>query len=243
MSRIEKTHHKYFEIYNQIRADIALGIYPTGTMLPNEPTLMEMYNAGRNTVRHALKLLQEAGMIEIRQGSGSYVFANNSLSDEEDKNGKWRQVSNEYFFPESHASISRNALDTCEASSVVASKMGIAPGTKVYRVQRIYHAQDVPFSYTVQYLSTSILPNIFQVIDEDWRLYILMEKYYNLHYISGEEHISAVSADFLTANLLRIQPNSPLLLTYRIASCEMGVYEYSEIYTNPTYSGYLFKLK
>lgn len=44
-----------------------------GGRLPTEAQLMQAYSMSRQTVRHALRILAEEGLIESRQGSGSYV--------------------------------------------------------------------------------------------------------------------------------------------------------------------------
>jgi DNA-binding GntR family transcriptional regulator len=41
--------------------------------LPSEPALAEWYGVSRTTVRSAARLLAERGMVEVRQGKGTYV--------------------------------------------------------------------------------------------------------------------------------------------------------------------------
>lgn len=41
--------------------------------LPTEAELSERYHMSRQTVRHALKILEEGGLIQRRQGSGSFI--------------------------------------------------------------------------------------------------------------------------------------------------------------------------
>ena len=53
---------------------IAQGTYQKGDMLPSEKELMEMMGVSRITVREALRLLSEAGVIETRKGKGSFIL-------------------------------------------------------------------------------------------------------------------------------------------------------------------------
>ena len=46
-----------------------------GDKLPNETILSERLNAGRSSVREAMKLLASRNIVTIRQGSGTYVAA------------------------------------------------------------------------------------------------------------------------------------------------------------------------
>jgi DNA-binding FadR family transcriptional regulator len=52
---------------------IVRGKYPPGTVLPPEPVLCETFSVSRTVVREALKILQEKGLVQIRQGSGTTV--------------------------------------------------------------------------------------------------------------------------------------------------------------------------
>ena len=44
-----------------------------GEALPTEKELMEMFGVGRSSVREALRALQSTGVIERRQGMGTYL--------------------------------------------------------------------------------------------------------------------------------------------------------------------------
>ncbi len=52
---------------------IVRGVYPSGTPLPPEPALCEAFSVSRTVVREAVKILQEKGLVQIRQGTGTTV--------------------------------------------------------------------------------------------------------------------------------------------------------------------------
>jgi len=66
--------YKYQNIIDQLRRQIIEGIYPAGSALPTEMELCELFHASRQTVRFALSNLSDEGLIDRRQGSGSYVL-------------------------------------------------------------------------------------------------------------------------------------------------------------------------
>jgi DNA-binding FadR family transcriptional regulator len=47
--------------------------YPTGETLPPEPVLCEAFSVSRTVIREAVKVLQEKGLVRVRQGSGTTV--------------------------------------------------------------------------------------------------------------------------------------------------------------------------
>lgn len=66
---------QYVRIGDRLRDRIARGDYAVGALLPTEGELCEEFKISRHTVREALRLLTDAGLIQRRQGSGSRVLA------------------------------------------------------------------------------------------------------------------------------------------------------------------------
>jgi DNA-binding FadR family transcriptional regulator len=52
---------------------IVRGVHPAGTPLPPEPVLCETFSVSRTVVREAVKILQEKGLVQVRQGAGTMV--------------------------------------------------------------------------------------------------------------------------------------------------------------------------
>jgi DNA-binding FadR family transcriptional regulator len=52
---------------------IVRGVHPSGTSLPPEPALCETFAVSRTVVREAVKVLQEKGLVQVRQGAGTVV--------------------------------------------------------------------------------------------------------------------------------------------------------------------------
>ncbi|AYF46988.1 FadR family transcriptional regulator [Pseudomonas sp. 13B_2.1_Bac1] len=57
----------------QLRQRITQGTWAIGERLPTEPELSAELGISRNTVREAMRVLAFSGLIEIRQGDGSYL--------------------------------------------------------------------------------------------------------------------------------------------------------------------------
>jgi len=64
----------------QLRERITSGDWPVGSRIPPEPALVELLGVGRNTVREAVQSLVHAGLVERRQGSGTYVLSASELA-------------------------------------------------------------------------------------------------------------------------------------------------------------------
>ena len=68
------------QVIDQLREEITTGTWPVGAKIPPEPALVERLGVGRNTVREAVRALTHAGLLECRQGDGTYVRATSELS-------------------------------------------------------------------------------------------------------------------------------------------------------------------
>ncbi|MGW7005681.1 FadR/GntR family transcriptional regulator [Streptomyces sp. NPDC054933] len=64
----------------QLRTQITSGEWPVGSRIPAEPELVEQLGVARNTVREAVRALAHNGLLDIRQGSGTYVVATSELA-------------------------------------------------------------------------------------------------------------------------------------------------------------------
>ena len=63
----------FVQIYDALYDAIADGIYQKGTMLPSEAVLGETYKVSRVTIRQALALLREDGLVKSVKGKGTIV--------------------------------------------------------------------------------------------------------------------------------------------------------------------------
>ncbi|MCD7895854.1 MAG: GntR family transcriptional regulator [Planctomycetaceae bacterium] len=66
---------KYVQLANRIREEIYSGLLAPGKRIPTEEQLSERFAVSRNTVRQALKMLEEEGYLAGIQGSGTFVSA------------------------------------------------------------------------------------------------------------------------------------------------------------------------
>lgn len=83
--RTGKPPAKYRQIAADLRARIEAGEYPVGAQLPTRPEMAEEYGAAPGTVENALGALRQLGLIETRQGSGTFVLAQQAAEAEADQ--------------------------------------------------------------------------------------------------------------------------------------------------------------
>ncbi|WP_433515383.1 GntR family transcriptional regulator [Nonomuraea sp. CA-143628] len=64
---------RYEDVANQLRAAIKSGEFPPDVRLPGEPVLAGRFGTARITVRKALELLQQEGLIVVVPSKGRFV--------------------------------------------------------------------------------------------------------------------------------------------------------------------------
>lgn len=72
-SKLKEKIPSYVPIYNKLYTDIINGILVDGSQLPSESALTQKYGVSRNTLRQALTVLTEDGLISKSQGKGTVV--------------------------------------------------------------------------------------------------------------------------------------------------------------------------
>ena len=72
---------KYQEVYTQIRGFISSEKWPLGGTIPSENDLVDYFKVSRITIRSALRLLAEDGLIVRKRGKGTVVTSSMPQAD------------------------------------------------------------------------------------------------------------------------------------------------------------------
>ena len=64
---------KYLQVADTLRREIAEGIFRDGQTLMTEEELRMRFDVSRQTIRQAISLLEDDGLVDRRRGSGTYV--------------------------------------------------------------------------------------------------------------------------------------------------------------------------
>ncbi len=229
---------KYMDVYRDIKASILAEKFPRGSFLPTERELMERYNASRTTVRHAVLMLREDGLVDVRQGRGTQIMlgersSQNSFELFHNVTG----VSNS-FLEEGEQRVAAQGGVICivPADKETAQALEIEEGDMVYRLERLFLLNGRPFTYHVNFLRRELIPEFDKYsgrINELSNLYRFLDENYGIKFSSGKETISAISAGLFDARILDVDIGSPLLVFKRTALCGAGTMEYARLLTCP----------
>jgi DNA-binding FadR family transcriptional regulator len=65
------------EVVKQLQQQIFAGKYKVGNKLPSESEIMQQLGVGRSSVREAIRILSNSGLLKVRQGLGTFVQMEN----------------------------------------------------------------------------------------------------------------------------------------------------------------------
>ncbi len=68
------------QVIEQLRHQISEGEWGLGSRIPTESELAELLGVGRNTIREGVRALAHAGLLEIRQGAGTFVVGRSEVT-------------------------------------------------------------------------------------------------------------------------------------------------------------------
>lgn len=182
-----------------------------GDKLPSEAELCRKYAISRITVRQALGALENEGVIERRQGKGSFV----SVPKLQEPISYFGSFTEEISAHGKRSSSKLVSLEVIEADLRVAQQLRLESGIKVLKVRRVRCADSQPICYQVTYVPHALLPHITRGALRRESLYTHLERSLGETLHEAEEIVEALLADPYRAELLQIKKGAPLLLIER----------------------------
>ncbi|WPU22492.1 GntR family transcriptional regulator [Cedecea neteri] len=146
----------YKDVVNLLKSRISSPTYNIGDILPSEKELAEFYNVSRNTLRKALKVMEDEALIERRHGSGTYVRNKHFQASVTHLDSFTEIAKSEGKKPSSQ--VLRFELQ--QASEDIASRLQLTIGEPVYYAKRLRHIDNVPMQLEETWLSVNRFPDL-----------------------------------------------------------------------------------
>lgn len=198
----------YRWVADDLRARIRAGEFPLGHPLPTEAELSVRYRASRITVRHALALLDQEGLIHREQGRGSFVRPRaitvgprrlTSFTEEIRERGE-RQAS-ELLSIERLSAPAGSPLD--DAGLCV-------------RLERLRRADGRPIAFQVTWLPEALGEGADEALRDGGSLYEHLRSRHALVVDSADETYRVGTPDARIAALLGVRIGSPVFQVERV---------------------------
>jgi GntR family transcriptional regulator len=204
------------QVADLLRGEIAHGRFGGG-QLPLEAALAREFGTSRNTVRDALDLLRDEGLIERCPGVGTTV------SGEKYPHGLHRLLGLAEVLHE-HGEVTNEvrAMSLIEPPPAVSGRLGLAAGEPVVYVERLRRLNGLPLSLDLTYLVRDVGEPLFDADLEHNDIFVLLERIAGQPLGLAELSLEAVNADAHTAAVLGAPRGVALLMVERLAHLADG---------------------
>jgi GntR family transcriptional regulator len=197
----------YVRIQDLIAADIAQGHLGAEERLPPERQLCEQFGVSRATLRRGLNGLVDRGLLIPSQGRGWYV-ASRRVSEPANTLTSFTALA-EATGRHAAARVLRQEVEP--ATVEVAHRLAMEPEGAVFVLERLRLLDDEPIAHTVSRIPLVRVPGLDRVSLEDVSLYQTLSERYGLSPLRADYAVEAQAAEAGTADLLHVEPGSPLL--------------------------------
>lgn len=135
----------YIKIHDAIKKDIDEGVWLIGDRLPSERDLADHFEVSRMTLRQAVTLLVEEGILERRVGSGTYAASHRVRDKMRGTTSFTEIVHSQGKTPSSKLISYQRQL----ASDTEIKELQLEPSDYVIRMERIRYADNIPLVFEV----------------------------------------------------------------------------------------------
>ena len=174
-----------------------------GEKLPSEREVAEKYGVQRATVRSAYKILEEEGIVEIRERSGRYMGhprivtnLNEIKSFREKVSDIGSKVENQLL-----------SFELIEIDKDLYKKIKLPIGTEVYKITRVRKVENekgiIPIAIEYAYVPENIAPKLIRQNLED-SLFQILREIYGIVPAKEEQLIEIVYADDFESKILKL---------------------------------------
>ena len=226
---------KYHQLAQWLRQQIQEGTWRPGDQLPTEAALCEQFGVSRGTVRQAIQMLVQEGLVEREQGRGSFV----------------RQPKRRAFFtltgfredmrrqgiqPETRVL----AAEVIPADETTAQRLHIPLEAPVIHIERLHLADGHPILYDKRLLARDLCPDLLQEDLATASIHELLIEKYRIPLLRTIHIMEVHLLDETEAELLQTDPGTPAFfvdrLTYTIdAEGERPAVWYQALYRGDAY--------
>ncbi|WP_312641089.1 GntR family transcriptional regulator [Hydrogenoanaerobacterium sp.] len=202
----------YEQLQIAIKNDIMSGVYSLGERMPSEAELGEHYGISRITVRRAVQELEKEGMLERKQGKGTFV-----------KHSKFEnKIDSILGFTDTLNRMGRKVVRVIHSKKIVPAEDWVADALKIEKdssiieLKRTMYDDNQPILYDECYYPCERFPGMFDMISENISTYQLIKEVYGVHLPRAHKRFNVEIADVMVSQRLHCSPGDPLFSIFKL---------------------------
>ena len=198
----------YFQVENYVREKILTGEWAIGTQIPTEIQLMEMFRISRQTLRHAISDLVNEGLLERRQGQGTFV--RNTSPYESDPT----RIEISAMAGHTHRVIS---IEQRQSTEELCRLLNVDREEQFTVITYLHYSmsRNVILNLSISYMPASRFPDVAQHYFKD-SVYTMAQKIYGIHVRYANSTLRAVALDEVLAHHLEVAADTPIIEVQKV---------------------------
>ncbi|WP_221567123.1 GntR family transcriptional regulator [Alkalihalobacillus sp. TS-13] len=217
----------YLQVKDVLIKRIQNGAWKPNTLIPTEQELIKEFDVSRTTIRQAISILVQNGLLEKKQGRGTIVKSQRLVGNLGRLRGFAEEVVERGQIPHSKLLRAEFKEDLYHEMDMLKVK----EGEPVLLVERIRFADEIPIALERTCWPKEIGDILIKCDLNQARYYEVLEQY-NYYLKSANEKITAINATINEADSLGIRPGEALLEMTRLS---LGVNDHPIEYTKTKY--------
>ena len=211
----------YAEIYQDLLNKIMSGEYQKGDFLPTETEMEKIYSVSKAPIRQAVTKLVNMGLVERKQGKGTFVTRNNVYHFNAELSGLAKHL----IHDEEDSVVKTLAVTVLEAEDKVKKALRLNDGERVLKVVRQRHYQGTLVEHIEHYIpKLEYLPALVAAGDINyWREFLFTQLGVEVFHVN--EELSAVLSQGELQQHFYDEQGSPLPLLEVMRSSFDTLYE------------------
>lgn len=206
----------YQKIQQTILRQIEKGELKPGDAVTSERELARIHGVSLMTARHGLSILEREGVVLRRPGAGTFVSVpkidfNKLASFTEEMSARGLSVRSKVL-----------SFVVANTEHEAAARLGLLPGDRVIRFERLRLGGDEPFAVETCYLPASQFPGLRSDMLERGSLFSMLKYNHDVELAYSDEEIDATTPTALTARLLNLPKGVSLLRIRQVIYSSKG---------------------
>jgi GntR family transcriptional regulator len=203
----------YYQIETILRQKILSGEFLPASPLPSEDALAEEYNVSRITIRQALSLLKEDGLVVRQRGKGTFV--SEQVNSEALEPPKLSGSIEDLILMGIQTTTKTLNMSMVKPPDKILDRLKLARDSQLLRIEKIRLVEQGPLSYVINYLPPEIGKKIKSEDLQVKPLMMILEDKFGITAAEADQTLEATIADAHVAPLLEIRVGDPLLKVER----------------------------
>ena len=206
----------YKQLASSLKQQINTGVYKPGQQIPTEDYFCEKYDISRVTVRKAISILSDEGVVVKQQGKGTFVTMS-SIVERPKAHGSFTLSCKQNGVEPSTKIV---ACMVTEAPQEMALQMQLGENGKIICLKRLRCANGFPVIFETDYIPYSQHSYLVETPLENKSLLDTISKNSGLLSVGCEDIIDIHPAGEEEAEYLCCKKGTPLLRIYQKVFCE-----------------------